>query len=284
MRMLVYCHLCLTPLPSLPAYADHLQDKNGHNVVRLDSVNKLVALRAALVKGKGDQVEEEHSIPKKVVHQLERNLSAEEEDVKIGDKKVENNDEIRLGEVHEDQEQRVYADEPLHVCPVCKRTFRHQGNLNTHVKRTHQKLRKFRCPEVSCDASFFRVAAQQEHVRSKHRWLVKDQLEQVTCKEAGCGKIFSNRGNLTVHKKIVHMKMLPFKCTDCGKGFFRPALLEQHRRARHDGAKIMCPVPGCGSKFTAMCNLATHRKKMHEKKSTKREIQEIDTNEEVIRR
>ena len=53
------------------------------------------------------------------------------------------------------------------------------------------------------------------------------------------------------------------------------------RRARHDGAKIMCPVPGCGSKFTAMCNLATHRKKMHEKKSIEREIEEIDPNVEV---
>ena len=73
-----------------------------------------------------------------------------------------------------------------------------------------------------------------------HRWLVKDQLEQVTCGEAGCGKVFSNKGNLTVHKKAVHMKILPFKCTDCGKGFFRPALLEQHRYA-------------CGSLLTSAC-------------------------------
>ena len=61
------------------------------------------------------------------------------------------------------------------------------------------------------------------------RWLVKDQLQQVTCREDGCGKIFSSKGNLTVHKKSVHMKMLPHKCTDCEKAFFRLALLEQHR-------------------------------------------------------
>ena len=61
------------------------------------------------------------------------------------------------------------------------------------------------------------------------RWMVKDQLQQVTCREDGCGKIFSSKGNLTVHKKSVHMKMLPHKCTDCEKAFFRLALLEQHR-------------------------------------------------------
>ena len=51
------------------------------------------------------------------------------------------------------------------------------------------------------------------------------------------------------------------------------------RRARHGGAKIACPVPGCGSKFTAMCNLATHRKRVHEQKSTKREVDETAKNE-----
>jgi len=279
--MLVYCHLCPTLLPSLPAYADHLQAKNGHNIVRLDSVNKLVALRAALIKVKGDQAEEDNSKLGKVVHQTEKDANMSAKDAKMGDQIVVNNDDIPLGEVHDDQEQKVTSDKPLHVCPTCKQTFRYQGNLHTHVKRTHQKLRKFRCPEVSCDATFFRVATQQEHLRSKHRWLVKDQLEQVTCGEVGCGKIFSSKGNLTVHKKIVHMKILPFKCTDCGKGFFRPALLEQHRRARHGGAKIECPVSGCGSKFTAVCNLSTHRKKMHKQKSTKEEVEQIDKCEEV---
>ena len=149
-----------------------MQAKNGHNVARLDSVNKLVALRAVLVKVKEDKVmEEDNNMLKKVIHLPESNtnISAKEEGVKMGDQIVVNNDVIGLGEVPEDMEQKVISDEPPHVCPTCKQTFRYQGNLNTHVKRTHQKLRKFRCPEVSCDATFFRVSTQQEHVRSKHR-------------------------------------------------------------------------------------------------------------------
>ena len=156
----------------VPVIKISVQAKNGHNVARLDSVNKLVALRAVLVKVKEDQaVEEDTNMLKKVVHPPESNtnMSAKEEDVKMGDQKVVYNNAIGLGEVHEDVEQKVTSDKPPHVCPACKQTFRYQGNLNTHVKRTHQKLRKFRCPEVSCDATFFRVSTQQEHVRSKHR-------------------------------------------------------------------------------------------------------------------
>ena len=132
-------------------------------------------MRAVLVKVKEDQVvEEDTNMLKKVIHPPESNtnMSAKEEDVKMGDQKVVYNNAIGLGEVHEDVEQKVTSDKPLHVCPTCKQTFRYQGNLHTHVKRTHQKLRKFRCPEVSCDATFFRVATQQEHLRSKHRWKI----------------------------------------------------------------------------------------------------------------
>jgi len=282
--MLVYCHLCPDLLPSLPAYAEHLQAKNGHNVARVDSVNKLVALRAAAAaKVKGEQVDEGVSRGlKKVIHQQESNcsLGTGEEDVKMGDQMVVNNNDTGCG--HGDQELEVMKDKPTYVCPMCKKTFRYEGNLNTHMKRTHQKLRKFRCPEVACDATFFRVASQQEHIRSKHRWLVEDQLQHVTCGEVGCGKIFSSKGNLTVHKKSVHLKMLPYKCTDCGKGFFRQPGLEQHRRAQHGASKIECPVPGCGSKFSAECNLATHRKKMHgEHKSIKTEAEVHFEHEEV---
>merc|ERR1719370_1882639 len=161
----------------------------------------------------------------------------------MGDRRVVKNNDPELGECSglcQDQEEEVVSEKPPHVCPTCKQTFSCQGNLNVHVKRTHQKLRKFRCPEVSCDAAFFRVDTQQQHIRSKHRWLVKDQLQQVTCREDGCGKIFSSKGNLTVHKKSVHMKMLPYKCTDCEKAFFRPAGLEQHRRQRQGCWDVYC--------------------------------------------
>ena len=41
-------------------------------------------------------------------------------------------------------------------------------------------------------------------------------------------------------------------------------------------------MPGCGSKFSAECNLATHRKKMHgEHKSVKTEAEVHSENEEV---
>ena len=149
-----------------------MQAKNGHNVERVDSVNKLVALRAAAAaKAKVEQVDEGVASRRleKVIHQQESNsgLSAGEEDVEMGDQMVVNNNDTGYG--HGDEELEVMSDKPTYVCPMCKKTFRYEGNLNTHMKRTHQKLRKYGCPEVGCDATFFRVASQQEHIRSKHR-------------------------------------------------------------------------------------------------------------------
>ena len=140
-----------------------LQATNGHNVARVDSVNKLVALRAAAVKVKGEQ-EDEEGVKKKVIHQPEVNssLATRQEDARMGDQMVVNNNDTCYG-------QGVMSDKSTYVCSMCKKVFRYEGNLNTHMKRTHQKLRKFGCPEVACDATFFRVASQQEHIRSKHR-------------------------------------------------------------------------------------------------------------------
>ena len=148
-----------------------LQATNGHNVARVDSVNKLVALRAAAVKAKGEQEDGEVSrgLKMKVIHQPEgdSSLATRQEDVRMGDQMVVNNNDNGYG--HGDQELGVMSEKPTYVCPMCKKVFRYEGNLNTHMKRTHQKLRKFGCPEVACDATFFRVASQQEHIRSKHR-------------------------------------------------------------------------------------------------------------------
>ena len=151
-----------------------LQATNGHNVARVDSVNKLVALRAAAaaVKVKGeqeDEVEVSRGLNKKVIHKPEGNssLATGEEDVMMCDQVVVNNNDTGFG--RGDREPGGVSEKPTYVCPICKKTFRYEGNLNTHMKRTHQKLRKFGCPEVACDATFFRVASQQEHIRSKHR-------------------------------------------------------------------------------------------------------------------
>ena len=159
-----------------------LQAKTGHNVVKLESVNKLVALRAVFpAKETGEQMEEEGGCGvKKVIHPVESrtNLRVGEEEVMMGGQIVMNNNDAgsgggsALGEDHKEQEQKVVSDQLPHICPTCKQTFSCQSNLNVHVKRTHQKVRKFGCPEVSCGATFFRVATQQEHIRSKHRWEV----------------------------------------------------------------------------------------------------------------
>ena len=139
-------------------------------------MNKLVALRAVFpAKETGEQVEEEGGCGvKKVIHPVESrtNLSGGEEDIMMGDQIVMKNNGAALGEDHKEQEQKVVSDQLPHICPTCKQTFSCQSNLNVHVKRTHQKVRKFGCPEVSCDATFFRAATQQEHIRSKHRWEV----------------------------------------------------------------------------------------------------------------
>lgn len=98
------------------------------------------------------------------------------------------------------------------MCNVCGRRFKRQGELNYHMKRSHEEKR------FCCDVD-------------------------------GCSRRFATSSFLSVHKKLVHLNQRDFKCPDCGKSFFLRRKLKIHFRITHEKFRVNCPV-GNGCKFS----------------------------------
>ena len=107
--------------------------------------------------------------------------------------------------------------------------------------------------------------------RSKHReakwevsprpriddWLSPKEVGKMKCDE--CGKSFTNKKNLGVHKQIVHQgKRLPCKVADCDKTFRRYNTREDHMRMMHGSPMLRCKFEGCTSEFYSREGLRRH--------------------------
>ena len=80
-----------------------------------------------------------------------------------------------------------------------------------------------------------------------------------------CGKVFSQRGNLTTHIRIVHEQRRDFTCPDCDKGFSVKTSLRNHIRSVHERRRDY-NCRHCGKAFTEKGSLQRHIRGVHEKR------------------
>lgn len=82
----------------------------------------------------------------------------------------------------------------------------------------------------------------------------------ITCYMCGyCGKEYKSRQGRDNHKTIVHQKIRPFVCQECGRRFTSKNHLVGHMNVHFDLRPYVCMT--CGSAFRYKCSLYMHKKK-----------------------
>ena len=193
-----------------------------------------------------------------------------------------------------------------HVCPLCFKTFENWQDRERHVEIVHEKKTSTRFECVSCSKTFTSGSSLKYHTETVHRETTailakcnicdiefshKQVLQRhnksvhkqerdvgdIVCEE--CGKFFTRKDNLTIHKKRAHRifkvalndvrRMLAhrggFKCKMCGQEFFgekAAQTIELHvaKKCKSDTG-VECEQ--CGAPFTHQYDLKQHMKVKH---------------------
>ena len=96
-------------------------------------------------------------------------------------------------------------------CPICLKTFKHQGYLTRHTKTFHKEAEKKFCCSV-CDQTFRLRGILKQHMRKAH-----DEVRNFKC--SICTKGFKDNCYLQSHLSKVHGKSGEFSCSICDKAF-----------------------------------------------------------------
>ena len=67
----------------------------------------------------------------------------------------------------------------LHECDICKKTFSQKNNLVQHF-RIHLGEKPYGC--ANCGKWFTHIAARNQHLRTHHKELSKEEQSELKCK------------------------------------------------------------------------------------------------------
>ena len=121
-----------------------------------------------------------------------------------------------------------------------------KANVERHKKMVHEKIKNYKC-EI-CDKFFYAKSCLKRHQSEVHG------SQKVRCNQ--CPLMFSNKGNMERHVKMVHEMIKNYKCESCTKSFFAKADQETYHSEVHDGQKVKCNE--CSMMFTNKWNMVRH--------------------------
>ncbi|EFX88730.1 hypothetical protein DAPPUDRAFT_41368 [Daphnia pulex] len=102
--------------------------------------------------------------------------------------------------------------------PDCGKEYKSLSQLQEHIKRDHQMIRRFSCDE--CNKQFYKAHDLLVHKRTHSK------EKPYMC--GTCGKSFSHISHVIRHEKS-HNNIRPHTCPVCHKSFTQATVLRAHR-------------------------------------------------------
>lgn len=142
---------------------------------------------------------------------------------------------------------RRYLPRLRKPCHYCRRKFKTDLALISHVSQSHEGKKAFKCPD--CDKEFYRRAQMNTHMRI-HRGEKPYRCDF-------CEKVFTQSSSLTVHLRI-HTGEKPYFCKTCGK---MVAYSKHLKTCSYVDPKVerLFPCSVCGKKFHTAVKLGEHK-------------------------
>ena len=180
------------------------------------------------------------------------------------------------------------------ICGECKKTFRHQGFLQVHMKAYHDKT-SYTCEEcyeeILGNKAFLNHKRKHQGSRKKKLSHSEKPLPQKT-KESSicdkCGKSFSRKEHLVRHKLVHQKDNERFSCNVCDTKFNRTDSLDTHMKSFHvtkvrpaglikaaifekentlrEKGNFVCEK--CKKSFNSKFNLKRHNRRKHKSRWT----------------
>jgi KRAB domain-containing zinc finger protein len=76
-----------------------------------------------------------------------------------------------------------------------------------------------------------------------------------------CGKVFSQRCTMLMHRRSMHLGIFPYKCQICGKGYVSKVNLDGHMTIHTGERTFKCIM--CLKEFQYKASLEKHVKTLH---------------------
>ncbi|KAJ8345318.1 hypothetical protein SKAU_G00295110 [Synaphobranchus kaupii] len=105
------------------------------------------------------------------------------------------------------------------------------------------------------EGNFYSCAARQKSFTNNQHLCNRTGKKLHRC--LVCGKCFSHRGSLHLHRRTVHTGEKPYSCAVCGKNFSHKGNLQKHQ-VIHTGEKSYSCAE-CGKHFSQKGNLQRHQ-------------------------
>jgi len=147
---------------------------------------------------------------------------------------------------------RQPAQQRVHSCSTCNRTFNSRHEVVTH-RYMHRENPTAFCSV--CNKSFSSESAYKRHAATHNR---KSRQPPRTCSQ--CNMQFSSMRQLSAHHAATHLDEKCFVCTICGTQFAWPENLRAHQRT-HELDPHECEL--CGRRFVDATSLRVHTRNAH---------------------